>query len=396
MKIKSIVAALAFAVTSLPMVMADDANSAAPCCAQQKKILSGEIWPDSEGNHINAHGGGVLAHDGKFYWFGEHKSDHTSSALVGVTCYESPDLVNWENKGVALQVSEEPGSDIEKGCVLERPKVVYNPKTGKFVMWFHLELKGQGYAAARYGVAVADKPEGPYTFVRSGRVNPGILPFDMTDEQRAEMEALVEENYQEWWTPEWREAIKKGLLFRRDLPGGQMARDMTVYVDDDGKAYHIYSSEENLTLQIAELNDDFTAHTGKYIRLAPGDQNEAPAIFKKDGTYWMITSGCTGWAPNKARMYSAPSIWGPWERHESPCIGPNADLTFGGQSTYILKFPGTDRFVFMADIWRPKFPSDARYIWIPIEWYEGKPVLPWRESWSPDELTAAPLQVKKR
>ena len=218
----------------------------------------------------------------------------------------------------------------------------------------------------------------------------------MTDEQRAEMEALVEENYQEWWTPEWREAIKKGLLFRRDLPGGQMARDMTVYVDDDGKAYHIYSSEENLTLQIAELNDDFTAHTGKYIRLAPGDQNEAPAIFKKDGTYWMITSGCTGWAPNKARMYSAPSIWGPWERHESPCIGPNADLTFGGQSTYILKFPGTDRFVFMADIWRPKFPSDARYIWIPIEWYEGKPVLPWRESWSPDELTAAPLQVKKR
>ena len=86
------------------------------------------------------------------------------------------------------------------------------------------------------------------------------------------------------------DAIKKGLLVKRDLEGGQMSRDMTVYVDDDGKAYHIYSSEENLTLQIAELTDDYTAHTGRYVRVAPGGHNEAPAIFKHNGTYWMITS----------------------------------------------------------------------------------------------------------
>ena len=46
-----------------------------------------------------------------------------------------------------------------------------------------------------------------------------------------------------------------------------------------------------------------------------GGHNEAPAIFKKDGTYWMITSGCTGWAPNAARLFSAPFIWGPWTQH---------------------------------------------------------------------------------
>ena len=63
-------------------------------------------------------------------------------------------------------------SDIERGCIMERPKVIYNKKTGKFVMWFHLELKGQGYGPARAAVAVSDKPEGPYRFVRSGRVNP--------------------------------------------------------------------------------------------------------------------------------------------------------------------------------------------------------------------------------
>lgn len=95
---------------------------------------------------------------------------------------------------------------------------------------------------------------------------------------------------------------------------------MTLFVDDDGKAYHIYSSEDNLTLQIAELSDDYLGHTGRYIRIFPGGHNEAPAIFKKDGTYWMITSGCTGWEPNKAR------------------------------------------FVFMADSWRPESLSDSRYI----------------------------------
>ena len=68
---------------------------------------------------------------------------------------------------------------------------------------------------------------------------------------------------------------------------------MTVYVDDDGKAYHIYSAEENLTLNIAELADDYLDYTGRYVRVAPGGQNEAPAIFKRDGVYWMITSGCT-------------------------------------------------------------------------------------------------------
>lgn len=58
--------------------------------------------------------------------------------------------------------------------------------------------------------------------------------------------------------------------------------------------------------------------------MAPAGHNEAPAIFKKsDGTYWMITSGCTGWDPNEARMFSAPSIWGPWTQHPNPCRGEN-------------------------------------------------------------------------
>lgn len=351
-----------------------------------QQIRPGELWPDNTGVHVNAHGGGMLYANGTYYWFGEYKSDTTSVALKGVTCYSSADLVNWKNEGIALPVMPVGSySDIESGCILERPKVVYNKKTKKYVMWFHLELKGKGYAAARAGVAVSDTPAGPYRFIRSGRVNPGKLPADMDAQAIATLDTLNAKNYEKWWTPAWHDAVDKGLIVKRDREGGQMSRDMTLYVDEDGKAYHIYSSEENLTLHIAELSDDYLSHTGKYVRVAPAGHNEAPAIFKKDGTYWMITSGCTGWDPNEARMFSAPSVLGPWTQHPNPCVGPKAELTFGGQSTYILKVEGKeDAFIFMADIWRPKHPSDARYIWLPIQFKEGTPYVEWKDSWTLD------------
>lgn len=50
----------------------------------------------------------------------------------------------------------------------------------------------------------------------------------------------------------------------------------------------------------------------------------------------MITSGCTGWEPNEARLFSASSIWGPWKQHLHPFIGKGAEKTFGGQSTFVI------------------------------------------------------------
>jgi beta-xylosidase len=193
--------------------------------------------------------------------------------------------------------------------------------------------------------------------------------------------------YTTWWTPEWYKAVENGLFLKRDFAEGQMARDMTLFVDDDGKAYHIYASEENFTLHIAELTEDYTGHTGKYIRVAPGGHNEAPAIFKRKGTYWMITSGCTGWEPNAARMFSAPSIWGPWKQHVNPCRGEKSEITFGGQGTFIQQVYGKkDAYVFMGDMWRPKYPIDGRYMWLPIKFEKDIPYLEWMDEWDLDFL----------
>lgn len=346
-----------------------------------KSFHPGKLWLDTDGRIINAHGGGILYHNGTYYWFGEHKGEFSSSAFVGVNCYSSTDLYNWKYERVALAVSNNPESPITKGCIIERPKVIFNKKTGMFVMYFHLELKGQGYNAAQAGIAVSKVAQGPYKLVRNTRVNAGIWPENFPSSLR---KSTPEDKdlFAKSWTPEWIKAVENGLFVRHDFKNGQMCRDMTLFVDDDGKAYHIYASEDNATIQIAELTDDYLGYTGKYIRVNPARHNEAPTIFKKDGTYWMITSGCTGWDPNAARMCSAPSIWGPWKQYSNPCVGKDADLTFHSQGTFILPVQGRkDVFIFMADRWKPDNPMDGRYVWLPVQFKDGIPVLEWKTDW---------------
>ena len=176
-------------------------------------------------------------------------------------------------------------------------------------------------------------------------------------------------------------------IIRRDYPGGQMSRDMTIFVDDNGKAYHIYSSEGNITLHIAELTPDYTGHTGKYVRAFINRYMEAPAICKHKGKYYLIASGCTGWAPNAARSAVAKNIAGPWMELKNPCVGPKAGITFGGQSTFILPVQGKPgKFIFMADIWRPKNAIAGRYLWLPMKWEGDQIILEWKDEWTLDDL----------
>ncbi|MBL3655344.1 family 43 glycosylhydrolase [Fulvivirga sp. 2943] len=343
-----------------------------------KAFHPGELWLDDHGDHINAHGGGLLYHKGTYYWFGENKGKDSNNAFVGIMCYSSKDLYNWKREAVALPVSTDPDSEITAGSIMERPKVIYNKKTKKFVMWFHLELKGQGYAAARTGVAVSDKPTGPYQYKKSYRPNAGQWPENFEEEWK-DRPVTTEAD---WWTEPWRNEVKEGLFVRRDFDKGQMSRDMTLFVDDNGKAYHIHSAEENLTLHISELSDDYLSFTGRYITLAPAGHNEAPAIFKQGEMYYLITSGCTGWDPNAARSFKSSSIWGPWEYLGNPAQGEHADLTFYSQSTYILPVQGKkNAFIYMGDRWRPKDPIDGRYIWLPVLMENGKPVIKWFDEW---------------
>lgn len=308
----------------------------------------GEIWCDTDEIAINAHGAGIMHHAGVYYWYGEFKTagPEGNTAQVGVSCYSSTDLYSWKSEGIILPVSPDPAHELAVGCIIERPKVIFNRRTEKFVLWFHLELLGEGYASARVGVAISDSPTGPFQYQHSFR------------------------------------------------PDGSMSRDMTLFIDPDSPddaAYLFCASEENQTLHISRLTDDYLGTSGEWVKAFPGRYMEAPALFKHDGRYWFVGSGCTGWAPNAARSAYALSPLGPWVELGNPCDGPDADLTFGAQSTYVLPVAGKPgAFIFLADRWNPENPIDGRYVWLPIEFSGDCFTVRWRDEWSLSEFDLHP------
>lgn len=334
----------------------------------------GAAWLDTAGHPINAHGGGILYHGATYYWYGEYKVGRTYLPKVnqawggtrvlagGVSCYSSTDLQRWKFEGVVLpSVLDNPDSDLACENVIERPKVIFNARTHKFVMWFHQD--SPNYAAARSGVAVSDAPTGPFHYLGSFRPDAGAWPLNATEADRTSGPAN---------------------LLARDQPGGQMARDMTLFVDDDGTAYQFYASEANATMHVSQLSDDYLRPAGKYARIFIGRSTEAPAVFKRGGKYYVIGSGCTGWDPNAARSAVADHIFGPWRELGNPCRGQGADTTFGAQSTYVLPVAGhPDLFIAMFDRWEKWNLPASRYIWLPITFEaDGRPVIEWRDHWT--------------
>ncbi|MBK0384069.1 family 43 glycosylhydrolase [Pedobacter sp. SD-b] len=343
-------------------------------------IEQGKPWLDTDGVMVNAHGGGILKYNDTYYWYGEFKRSgkRGNMAMDGVSCYSSKDLATWKNEGLALKMIANTNSLLQPGCILERPKVIYNKKTKKFVMWFHHELKGKGYDAALTGLAVSDHPEGPFKYLKSIRPNKGVWPQNFPDSLKNLSFTIPTDR-----NAEWHKKVIEGILVQRDFNKGQMARDMTLFVDDDGTAYHIHSSEDNQTLHISKLTDDYLDFTDEYWRVKPGGSNEAPALFKYQNKYYLFTSGTTGWAPNPGRSFVADKIYGPYKNIGNPVRGSQEDIktTFHSQSTYILPVnKGTEtKFIFMGDRWMPDNPIDGCYIWLPITFENNIPVIRWED-----------------
>lgn len=312
---------------------------------ENEVIHNGLKWRDTDGNFINAHGGCILYHDSIYYWYGEYKGDSTyrldwvktwecwRTEAGGISCYSSRDLVNWKFEGLVLQpVHGDTASDLHPSKVIERPKVVFNEKTRKFVMWLHIE--SPDYEKAHSGVAVGDKPNAMFTYLGSFR------------------------------------------------PDGTDSRDQTLFKDDDGRAYQISSSEWNTTLNIHLLNDEYTKPTGIFTRNFINESREAPAVFKHQDKYYMITSGCTGWDPNSAQYAMADSMLGVWTNFANPCSGKNAELTFKGQCNFVLPVAGKkDVLIAMFDKWEKTDLDNSGYIWLPVIFKGDSLEIPWMKKW---------------
>lgn len=270
-------------------------------------LKNGAPLTDISGKTINAHGGGFLKIGSYYYWIGENRKNG-----VFVSCYRSKDLINWEFRGDLLTRNSHP--ELDKANI-ERPKVIFNNKTKQFVMWMHYEY-GRDYSYARAAIAVSDDIEKPFRFIKSFR------------------------------------------------PFGNMARDCTLFKDDDGTAYFFAAARENYDMIMYKLTDDYLDAKEQVATLWPGGHREAPALTKRGNYYFFISSGCTGWAPNQAKYAYARSVTGPW----SDLIDLGNSTTYDSQSTYILPIEGTKTtsYLYVGDRWDANQYHNSTYIFLPL------------------------------
>ena len=297
-----------------------------PSLAATDSINPGDRWLDDRGQQIQAHGGGVTYWKGIYYWFGEDRSQTNDPDKRYVACYSSRDLIHWKfrRQVVALSDPEHLGT----AWVLERPKVFANPRTHKFVLYAHLD--DARYKVARVMVAVSDRIDGDYRYVKSFR------PLD------------------------------------------QESRDIGQFVDDDGSAYLIFESRPTKGFFIAKLTDDFMNVEKTAFILAP---LEGGAIVHHGNLYYAIGSHMTGWSPNPNVFATAPALAGPWTDFID--IAPPEANTYDAQSTMLIKVTGSKKstVIFMGDIWKPKELWDSRYLWMPLDMQNGSMQLPPPQPW---------------
>jgi len=286
-------------------------EGAPPADAATITLANGTQWKDVNNASLQAHGGHIIKVGSTYYWYGEDKI-HNSANFKAVTVYSSTDLKNWTWRSYAL--TQNSAAELQYAKI-ERPKVLYNESTGKYVMWAHYE-DGNGYTLARVAVATSDTPTGPFTYHGSFR------------------------------------------------PNNNESRDMTVYKDTDGQAYLISSSNNNSNLRLYRLTSDYTGIAAELNMIYEGGHREAPAIVKQGNTYYLITSGASGWYPNQAKYSTATNINGPWSALQP--LGNSA--TFYTQPAFILTIQGssTTSHVYVGDRWNPSQLSDSRYVWLPL------------------------------
>lgn len=293
---------------------------------------NGTLWLDQDGNPIQAHGGMIAKFKDRYYWYGEHKGadncpHQTRVDVIGIACYSSTDLHTWKYEGLALSADEQADSYLHPSCVCERPKVIYNELNDEYLLWFHADDAQYYYAGV--GVARSKHPQGPFHDVRFMQPN------------------------------------------RLD------SRDMTLFKDQNGKAVLIHSSNYNKTMVLAELNDAYDDVTGFYTSALIDQEREAPILFKKADTYYMITSGCTGWHPNAALYAKSNHLYSGWKLIDNPCSGKNYRKTFNAQASYVFESNG--QYILMLDHWQPDDLQHSGYSFLPITFTEDGFEVIWQD-----------------
>ncbi|WP_394525561.1 family 43 glycosylhydrolase [Paenarthrobacter nicotinovorans] len=349
-------------------------------------IRPGQVWLDTEGKRIHAHGGSIFFENGTFTWYGENKEKTTPGSgnwHWGVRAYSSTDLINWQDQGLIIPpVTDDLDSPLHPAQKMDRPHIIRDAATGKYVCWLKIMGKDDQHTQAST-VLVADSLLGPYEIVRTG-----LRPLDMN------------------------------------------AGDFDLVVDSaTGKAYY-YFEKVHTDLICAELTEDLTDVSGDYSshfpHPGPPFTREAPAHFERNGIHYLITSGTTGYFPNFSEVASGSDYHGPFTVLGDAHPKDPSRTSYCSQISSVFKHPHKrDLYIALADRWIPQLPEDmpnvyeimatmsqgatppmpdgaglidgaaisgedntalADYVWLPIRFDGDRPYIEWVDEWTPNDF----------
>ncbi len=222
---------------------------------------------------------------------------HSYDTQVLMDCFSSDNLVDWTRHDAILDTASVKWA---KRC-LWAPATIR--KDGKYYLFFGANDVHEGEIGG-IGVAVADRPEGPY-----------------------------------------KDHIGKPLI--NDIVNGAQPIDQFVFLDDDGTYYMYYGGWGHCNL--VRLANDFTRlepfpDGDMYKEVTPKDYVEGPFMFKRNGKYYFMWSE-GGWGgPDYRVAYAiADSPFGPFKR-EATILKTDENIATGAGHHSVIQVPGTDDY----------------------------------------------------
>ena len=212
--------------------------------------------------------------------------------------FSSPDLVTWTKHSRILDTAS----------IKWAKRAVWAPaiieKTGKYYLFFGANDIQSDNEYGGIGVAVANKPEGPF-----------------------------------------KDHLGKPLIDK--FYNGAQPIDQFVFHDKDGKYYIIYGGWRHCN--IARLTDDFTGfipfEDGTIFKeITPENYVEGPVMFIRNGKYYFMWSegGWTG--PNYSVAYAiADSPFGPFKRI-GKILQQDMNIATGAGHHSVIQVPGKDEW----------------------------------------------------
>lgn len=283
---------------------------------EQTAVYPGKTWRDRSGRRIQAHGGALFYENGTYYWYGENKDRTDGKCSIwtwGIRAYASKDLYNWEDKGLIIRPDlMNSQSNLHPTMRVDRPHILKCENTRKYVCW--IKLSGE---EACFVILQADTFLGPYE--------------------------VVAENYR---------------------PFGKRVGDFDVIKEEEGGKAYLFMDADHEGIIGLELSEDFLRAVQEVSRQYTGLHapfcREAVALFERNGKKYMLTSGMSGYIPNKSDAAVSDSWISGFASIGNPHPEDESNSSYNSQISQIFKVPGKkDLYISIADRWVPGYPVDA-------------------------------------